>query len=166
MNKTYIGIDPGKTGGLAIIPTCPPECDPDVQSWEMPLGVDKDLDVDMIYRIINGWNNPICIIEKSQAMPKQGVKGVFNYGVGYGKLIAILELSDIPYQEVQPQKWKKEFSLINKKGASKKDKRHSVRMAEKLFPEVKGQFKTKRGRLKDGMAEALLMAEYGRRKNL
>lgn len=152
----YIGIDPGQKGGIAII-------DDDTNkllSMEIPLSADKkEMSTKEIYDFIS--NNFIiidevfCIIEKAQAMPKQGVTGVFNYGRGYGELIAILKILEIPYQEIQSQKWKKEFSLI------KKDKKASVAMAQKLFPhEV---FITERGRLMDGKAEACLMAEYARR---
>ena len=162
MVKTYIGIDPGKTGGLAVIPNYNGDTYGNIYAREMPIGSDKDLDITEIDEYIGHHSeySCMCVIEKAQSMPKQGVKGVFNYGVGYGKLLAILELNDIPYQEIPSQKWKKEFTLI------KKGKAESVRMAEKLFPELKGQFVTPRGRLKDGMAESLLMAEYGRRKNL
>ena len=79
-------------------------------------------------------------------------------GKGYGKLLSLLEILKVPYEEVRPQKWKKEFSLIGK------GKDHSVSLAEKLEPNE--NFKTPRNRLMDGKAESFLMAEYGRRKQL
>ena len=161
MKKTYIGIDPGIKGGIAIIDS-PDKSKDKNMAFEMILTPEKKIDVNTIYNILEyyRYHDKICIIEKAQAMPKQGVKGVFNYGMGYGKLIAVLELLSIPYIEIHPTKWKKEFSLF------KKTKADSVATAEKLFPDMKGKFITQKGRLMDGKAESLLMAEYGRRKNL
>jgi crossover junction endodeoxyribonuclease RuvC len=151
----FIGIDPGLKGGIAVI------ADNKLSvSMEMPLTANKkEMGVKGIFRMffkMRSLDAFFCIIEKAQAMPKQGVTGVFNYGRGYGELIAILKILEIPYQEIQSQKWKKEFSLI------KKNKRESVNIAQKLFPsEI---FMTERGRLMDGKAEACLMAEYARRQ--
>jgi crossover junction endodeoxyribonuclease RuvC len=152
----YIGIDPGKKGGIGIINNNPRlllEC-----NIEMPLDSADEIDCIKIFQILNIFVSEVdsfCIIEKAQSMPQQGVKSMFNYGRGYGELIAVLKILKIPYQEIQSQKWKKEFSLI------KKDKKASIAVAEKLFPEEK--FYTERGRAMDGKAEALLIAEFARR---
>jgi crossover junction endodeoxyribonuclease RuvC len=155
----FIGIDPGKKGGIAFITPF------DIQTIETPINAEKEIDVSAINTLLAlniiikvKHNNEIfCCIEKSTAMPKQGVVSMFKYGVTYGKLLAILEILNIPYEEISPQKWKKEFSLNS-------DKRRSIITAQKLFPSMKGQFTTARGRIKDGAAEALLLAEYARRK--
>ena len=54
-------------------------------------------------------------------------------------------------------KWKKEFSLVHQ------DKQASIDMAKKLFPHIDFLFNRKKDH---GRAEALLMAEYMRRKNM
>ena len=93
-------------------------------------------------------------------MPKQGVVGVFNYGIGYGAIRAALQIGMYPFQEITPMKWKKEFALI------KKEKEDSVAVAHQLFPNAP-LFRDKRGGGKvilHGRAEALLMAEYCRRR--
>ena len=91
-------------------------------------------------------------------MPGQGVKSMFNYGKSYGAVLASLDISKVPYQEIQPQRWKKEFNLI------KKTKYDAAAVAAKLFPDLpKYIFYGPRGGLLDGRAEALLIAEYGRR---
>jgi crossover junction endodeoxyribonuclease RuvC len=152
----YIGIDPGKTGGIAIISDVQNN---HISAIEMPINAKKEIDVLSIYSylLLYMGSNCFCCIEKSTAMPKQGVVSMFKYGTTYGKLIAIIEILEISYEEIVPQKWKKEFSLNS-------DKRRSIITAQKLFPSMKGQFTTERGRIKDGAAEALLLAEYARRK--
>ena len=151
----YIGIDPGKQGGIGIRRS--PDYHVLYTVYDMPVLVNGEIDGNEIYRIVksNRFGRVFCFVEKAQAMPQQGVVSTFKYGMGYGKILAVLEILKIPYQEISPQKWKKHFNLI------KKDKKESVAVATKLFPKV--EFKTKRGRLLDGRAEALLIAEFCRR---
>ncbi len=150
----YIGIDPGQQGAVSGL------------FIGVPGAIKKYFAVDMpkttieLKRIINlefvGLGEGVfCMLEAAQPMPKQGVKGVFTYGIGFGKIIAVLEILEIPFQTIHPAIWKKEFSLI------KKDKKASVKVAQQLFPNI--EFYTERGRMLDGRAEALLLAEYGRR---
>ena len=152
----YIGIDPGQKGGLAAI-----HCQ-GLPKAEFLVAYEMPLDIFYIDNFVNEYSDEDCIyyIEKAQAMPKQGVTGVFNYGVGYGKLLACMEIHQIEYTEVRPAIWKKHFGLTKEKSG----KEYSVRLAEQMFPEL--SFRTERGRLKDGMAEALLIAEYGRQIEL
>lgn len=155
MRDYYIGIDPGKKGAITIL-----SVNNQAQISDMPLQENGDIDALNIFYILKDMQNEncFCILEKAHAMPKQGVVSVFNYGKGYGKIQAVLEMLNISYMEMTSQKWKKEFSLI------KKDKKESVMIAGKLKPEQ--NFRTERGRLLDGRAESFLIAEYARRKNL
>ena len=151
INKLFfIGIDPGKTGGVSIID----ENRKVRLSQEMPLTSDRDVDIQHLSYLINLSGELFCCVEKSQPMPKQGVRSVFSYGKHYGQIIGLLKLTDIPFQEIPPTKWKKEFSLDNKKYKS-------IMVAEQLFPGER--FLTPRMRYMDGKAESLLLAEYARR---
>lgn len=153
VDYVFVGVDPGQYGGLAVI-----DSERHVLlSADMPTLADaRQVDAVAISGLLQGAidSDAYCMLEQAQAMPKQGVTSVFNYGVGYGKILAVLEWCRIPFELVRPAKWKKSFSL----GRDKKD---SVVLAQRLFPEV--EFCTPRGRMRDGMAEALLLAEYARR---
>lgn len=147
----FTGIDPGKKGGISVL-------DPDGKifcSYEMPLTEKKEIDIFKIYKLWPMAADSFCLIEKSQAMPRQGVVSTFNYGKEYGQIIAILIIMKIPFKEIRPQTWKKEFNLNNKK-------LDSLAVASELFPDQ--NFFTDRMRLMDGKAESLLIAEYARRK--
>ena len=90
-------------------------------------------------------------------MPGQGVASTFNFGANYGFIKGMLEAFEIPYQTIPPQRWKKEFGLSN-------DKAKSIEVCNRLFPNV-SLLPTEKSRVSnDGMAEAVLMAEYARRK--
>lgn len=131
-----------------------------VEIIDMPEDIGKDL-----YRHLEAWVNGLgliedyfCVLEKAQAMSKggkQGVKSMMTYGIGYGEIRAVLKVLSIPFQEVAAATWKKEFSLW------KKDKKESVKVAKQLFPT--GEYYGVKGGMKDGRAEAALLAEYARR---
>lgn len=147
-----IGIDPGKKGGIALIA----DKGEIIDVFEMPESI-VHLKSMIHDHPVSHVSNKMCYIEKAQVMPKQGIVGAFTYGVGYGKLLAFLELEGIPYKEIRPVEWKKHFSLI------KSSKEDSISVAKKLFPKLPAYtFTTDRGRKKDGNAEALLIAYYGR----
>ena len=153
----HIGIDPGKKGAIAFIHG------DEVQVHDMPLDADGRIDGAGVYMMIAtrvvSPQAAICFLERSQAMPGQGVTSTFNYGVGYGTIRGALQVAGIPFQEVHPLKWKKEYALI------KKEKADSVAVARQLFPKAP-LVREKRGggdMLLDGRAEALLICEYCRR---
>lgn len=151
MKTLFIGIDPGKKGGIAVIDTergirhTAPYSDKELitvcrfESWE------------------GNTDHIMCCLEKVGAMPGQGVVSMFTFGRGVGYIKGVLESFGIPYQEITPQKWKKEFGLNSDKAAS-------AEVCRRLFPDVSLLATERCKKPHDGMAEALLMAEYARRK--
>jgi crossover junction endodeoxyribonuclease RuvC len=140
----YIGIDPGKKGGFAIISEDAVYC----RSWD-------DADFIRYMKSVEGSSCVVCL-EHVGAMPNQGVTSMFNFGAGFGFIQGVLSAYHIPFELVRPQKWKKEFSIS--------DKNESIAVCQRLFPNL-SLLPTERSRVpSDGMAEALLMAEYARRK--
>lgn len=147
MGMIYIGIDPGKHGAYAII-----DEGSTAQVWPWD---DSEFATKM--RGLNHLPHVMACVEKVGAMPGQGVTSMFNFGKSAGFIEGVLSALGIPYQLVTPQRWKKEFTLHN-------SKQKSVEVCKRLFPDV-SLLPTPRCRVaSDGMAEALLMAEYARRK--
>lgn len=144
--KTYIGIDPGKSGALALLTE-------DGQCTVVPF---QESAYTAILKASSGPSS-VCCLEKVGAMPGQGVVSMFNFGHNLGYIEGLLQAFDIPYQLVPPQTWKKEFCVTS-------DKNTSIEVCRKLFPHV-CLLPTERSRKpSDGMAEAMLMAEYARRR--
>ena len=141
----YIGIDPGKNGGIAFIN----EFDEIIQL--LPFSEDS-----LIMLIKNCSSDMKCTLEHVHAMPKQGVSSTFNFGMNFGFIQGVLKAYGIPYELVTPQKWKKEFSCTS-------DKNTSIEVWKRLFPNVNLKATDRCKKDHDGMAEALLLAEYGRR---
>ena len=166
----YMGVDPGKTGSVASLSEDGSRIT--ISDFEIdPLKRIDSLSLQRIFDAVKSYhedNDIICCLEKSQAMPGQGVVGMFSYGVTYGIILATLNLCDINVVEITPQKWKKEFDLnSNKKLGIIKTKEDSVNMAVQLFPSRKEFFmepKKKEGHvLLHGRSDAILIAEYCRR---
>lgn len=149
MKTVFIGIDPGKSGGIACIDTESGIC------YTVPYN-DKAL-IDMCSCESRNNYKVMCCLEKVGAMPGQGVVSMFNFGQSVGYIKGVLESFRIPYQEITPQKWKREFGLTS-------DKAKSAEICRKLFPDISLLATPRCKKPHDGMTEALLMAEYARRK--
>ena len=144
----YIGIDAGKKGALAII---------DDHGIVGVTVFDEGKYADILGAVWNGKGEAICCLEHVGAMPGQGVTSMFSFGENFGFIQGLLKANGIPYELVRPQKWKKEFSIT-------KDKNTSIEVCKRLFPNV-SLLPTDRCRKDhDGLAEAILLAEYARRK--
>lgn len=139
-----LGIDPGATGAIAFLHDSQYGAD----VYDMPPNP-----ADLAELIGTFGNVEMAFLEKAQAMPKQGVSSMFNYGVGYGTVIGILAARSIPYTLITPAVWKRSLGLIGK------PKDASRALARSWFPHAP------LSRVKDhGRAEALLIAEWGRRQ--
>lgn len=100
-------------------------------------------------------NVSFVIIENVHSMPGQGVASSFSFGYGLGLWVGIVVALEIPYEMVTPQRWK--GVMMNGQGKEKDAARYR---AQQLFPTIADQLARKKD---DGRAEALLIAEYGRR---
>lgn len=151
----YIGIDPGKSGAIAVIDTAG-ENDRGRVVCIKPF--DEKQYCDTLLELICSSTQEIrCCVERVSAMPGQGVTSMFNFGKNFGYILGLLDMCAIPYELVTPQKWKGEFGVTS-------DKNSSIAVCKRLFPDVSLRPTERCRKDNDGMAEALLMAEYARRR--
>ena len=147
----YLGIDPGKSGSICRI--------------DSSGGVGLVVKTDETYRDI--WDHLYCasresvrclaVIEQVNSMPGQGVASTFKFGESFGLLLGLLTAAGIPFERVRPAMWCKEFGLKRKHGESGTDwKNRHKQLAQELFPNTE---------ITHATADALLIAEYCRRKN-
>lgn len=99
-----------------------------------------------------------AFIEAVHAMPGQGVSSMFKFGGAYHGALAMLAAFRIPTTRVTPQSWKSAMRV----NAAGKDA--AVGRARELFPNNVSDFVGPRGGLKDGNAEAALIAWFGYQK--
>lgn len=115
-----VAIDPGQTGAIAIL-----RASGELQSvHDLPIVRDKSLAwVDGGYLqsiLIDALaGQPACsVVERVSAMPRQGVASSFNFGVGFGSVLSILQAHQLPIELVTPAVWKRALGLTDKKRAS------------------------------------------------
>lgn len=151
MTNTWkiIGIDPGQKGAIALLG----DYGKLYVVETMPHSIAAIREV-----IFREGNVRLCVLEKQQAFPGQGVCSMFSFGVHYGALQGILTCLGIPYQLVRPQEWK---AVVLKGLQWKGDKMVSVEYVRRKYPTLELP------KAKDkmtGFADALCLAEYGVRR--
>lgn len=151
----YIGIDPGQKGAIAAVGNAINAC-----AFPLPFNA-KELNVSNVVE----WFQYSCesyftrvFVEKQFVMPKQGAVSGFRCGLEYGRLLGCLQ-SRYAVEIVPAKTWK----AVMLPGENKSDKSASIRVAKRLFPGVSLRRTERCKKDDDGMAEALLIAEYGRR---
>ena len=150
---TYtIGVDPGEKGGIALID----HQGHAIEYAPMPDTVRGIVDLISEYaQECSKGHDVRMIVEKAQTMPRQGIVSAFNYGKHFGIFEPLAAVLSIKYIEVRPKEWKKSMRLNS-------EKVNSINACERLFPGV--NLILPRCRKKhDGIAEALLIAEWGRK---
>lgn len=151
-----LGIDPGLNGAAAVFDTENPKDLLFVR--DLPTvgsGKQRIVDVNHFSTWLGNHNIDHAVIEQVSAMQGWGIGGVFRFAGAYYSIRTVVTLSGIPYDLITPQKWKKAYGLVGKKG---KDKEYSRALAIRLFPKASEQFALKKDHQK---AEAALIAKYG-----
>ena len=153
-----LGVDPGITGGLAIVETIDVSIVV-VDAIDIPtIGTGAKERVDVL--AIRTWieqHRPACaFIERAQAMPKQGASSGFKYGRATGSIEAAIALSGIPVEIIESSTWKRALRLPGK------DKEAARQRALELFPAAHALLARKRDH---NRAEAALIALHGLRNS-
>lgn len=152
--RTFIGVDPGLSGGIAIA-----LADHTIVLAEaMPLA-GNDLDLTTICKMIWEWiedYDAVACIEKVSSMPHQGVASMFKFGFGTGSIHGILAAFNVPRHLVSPVEWQK-FVL---QGLNKGDKTIAISYVARVYPYVDMLPTTRSKKPSSGIADAVCIARY------
>jgi hypothetical protein len=136
--KSFLGIDPGVSGGFGIFGDCPeahafPKTK--IECWKL------------LRDLRERCNIQFAVLEEVHAMPmeridtitgkiiKQGATSIFTFGRSFGFLEGILIASGIKFQEVSPQTWQKIIGMKRVKGEGQPEwKLRLKERAEQLYP--------------------------------
>lgn len=154
-----MGIDPGLDGAVAFTGMTT-----ESRAIHVPIiknGGKKEYNIEHMARLLyyQDKSTAFVVLEKQQAYPKQGSVSTFKTGMGYGIWLGILSALNLDYVTVHPKTWQQ--ALIP--GKAGETKIRSVAMAKKLFPDVSLRISSRAKNDHDGLSDALLLAEYGRR---
>ena len=143
------GVDPGKTGALAIISE--DENFIHIIDWDEPPILWGNLT-----KFPNWAHTKMVVIEKVHSMPGQGVSSSFKFGTNYGQWQMALSALSVPYAEITPQRWRK---ILDSSVPTKPSKEDLRQFALRRFPKATDFISKKRD---EGRAEALIIALFAK----
>lgn len=190
MEKHYVGIDPGKNGGIVVID----QSGNFLSKYTIPK-IGDDIDLQAFYNIFvdiqaNAEQSKAKIHvcrEQVHALFGSSASSTFTFGYVVGLIDMLIVSQQIPYSKIQPKEWQASVWLeseierepdkvsTDKKGKPKtikgkiKTKIVSLKAAKRLFPKVNFHEELKNGKFAknphDGIIDAILIAEACRRLN-
>lgn len=172
MSKVYIGIDIGKSGAIAVIHGS------EITTYPMPK-IKTELDYielsSLMFNLNSELNGSHVIFEKLGVIFGSSKQTAFSMGEQAGSVEMSCICQGMPYTKVRAVDWQKEMftgldQITKPSSTGKKEVRDTKAMAlvaiKRLFPNLKLTFGDKATKSHDGLIDAVLMAEYARRKNL
>jgi len=152
MTKYVAGIDPGRTGAMAVLNSDMKIID--ICDW---------FSADHVHDFIEGLRGlcdiDMIILEKVHSMPKQGVKSVWTFAENFGMWQGLITAHGLPYQIVPPKQW---MAGQITPSDHKDVKKRALTVCRRLYPDSKW-FKLEKHH---GRADAVLMARYAILNNL
>jgi crossover junction endodeoxyribonuclease RuvC len=151
-----LGIDPGLSGGWAVIN----ENATLIECGNFPTHEVKgktQLDGTRLAATLGNYPITKGYVEAVSSRPRQ--QGQFQFGVNTGIVHGILHAHNTPFKLVASASWKAQFGIKRIEHETKSDKKNEARaIAAGLYPAHADKF----SRVKDdGVAEAVLIALYG-----
>ena len=110
MNRCIVGIDPGLTGGWAVLT----QAGAIIDVGDLPVvgdGARRALSAPLLAAIISRHVPSTAIIERVGAMPGQGVSSTFKFGHAAGLIEGVLGAMAVPVMHVAPAVWKRHHGL-------------------------------------------------------
>jgi crossover junction endodeoxyribonuclease RuvC len=162
--RLFIGIDPGLTGAIAVLDGNGKLVEV-YDAYVAEVGGKKEMDMRRTFvtmeSFVNDDHELLVTIEWAASSPQMGVTSSFNYGRDFGAYLMAIAALSIPHQKVRPAVWKVHMLAGYPKPEKKGDKSSAIACARALWPTAPlGKNKAQQS----GRAEAMLIAEYGRRK--
>lgn len=155
----FIGIDPGKNGGMGTIGTDHLLLVLAYTSWQFAHMTETDI-VSAIRHATStsGQESVFVLVEKQGTRPTDARPNIGKLHHQWGIIRGCLLTLPISFEDIAPAMWQKTFKLLMKGGTPHTVKKniHKQR-AQQLFPQEK---------ITHGNADALLIAEYGRQMYL
>lgn len=140
-NHIYIGIDPGKSGAMAIILDTGK-----IYVERFDEGIRSLFDL----LLLTTKYDHTCMLEKVHSFPGQGVRSTFNFGVNYGIWLSLLKSTNINYDLLPPKQWMQHYIKLGT--LTKQERKNKFKsIAQSLYPNIKVTLIN---------ADAILIAHY------
>ena len=152
-----LGVDPGASGALALLASDLVVVDMPTFSVKRGKTAKAEIDIPSLVEVLRRWQPDVCYFEQVGGIQGQSASAAFNFGRAAGACEAIVKASGARFCFIAPATWKRAMGL------AKLGKDESRAMATNMFPDNAADWRLKKH---DGRAEAALLAEYGRRKEM
>jgi hypothetical protein len=167
--KIYAGIDNGLLGAIGLVSE-----EGELLGYvAMPTtnnGKGRDIDIKTVWSYLKPLadENQLVVVLEAAAKHSPGKLALCSTWFSFGHLIALMQLKNLRHEIVPPQKWQKLFWTKPKMPKDQKfnTKAAALMAAKKLWPHESFLASSKSKRPHDGIVDALLIAEAGRRLNL
>lgn len=147
------GIDPGKSGAIAILDRAGDL----VAVYDMPTTKTSTgrqaVDPHGVAEILRKHEPSMTVLEQVATRPGEGAVGAFSFGTSYGVVLGVLAALGLRHKLTRPDAWKKQVGI-----PAKSEKSVSIAFAKRLVPSCADALAGPKGGLKDGRAEAVLLA--------
>ena len=155
-----LGIDPGQKGGMVLLSPSGVV----IAHKEIPLDTLKDLDKMRLNDYIKDFKKfgEMHVILERILPFAMSAKSCLTFGRHLGMLEFAFYVEKIPMTLIEAAKWTKE--MHQGIDANLKPKVKSSIAVERLFPALNLSFPKNYKKPHEGIVDALLIAEYGRRK--
>jgi crossover junction endodeoxyribonuclease RuvC len=101
----FLGVDPGISGGLAVVEITDEAAPVLVECIDIPVigtSAKERIDAIAIREWVSKHDIQHAYIERAQAMPGQGASSGFKYGRAVGSIEAVISCCAIPLTIVEP----------------------------------------------------------------
>ena len=152
-----LGIDPGISGGWAIIDGNEVAC------GDLPT-YDKTINAYELSDIIKAHNIGMAAVERVHLMPGQGISSGGKFMKAYGMCLGVIAAQMIPVKHPTPMKWKRDLALtpapshLSKPQQTTWKKEQARHVASDLYPRFAHMWARKKDH---NRAEAVLIATWG-----
>lgn len=169
--NVVVGIDPGVTGGIAVLADGAFDSVHDMPVVESATGksmVNGSAIAEILRDVIrrHPGAHVSAAVEKVGNMPrfgpggtpiKMGASSMFNFGYGAGRIHGVIETLAIPLQLVAPATWKGRMQLTGK------PKDYARTVAMQMYPTAAPELKLKKHH---GRADAIMIARWAVREEI
>ena len=145
----YIGIDPGKSGGITMIHG------KDVKTYKCP---QRTEDMAILFSLLVGDTSSYdtkVLMERVWARPNNAVRSAFDYGVNYGQWMGIVACHEVPLHTCLPNEWIKYYGC-SKALEYQERKRWLKAKAKSLYPKLNVTLMT---------SDSILIADYAMKEH-
>tara|TARA_R110002020_G_scaffold118349_2_gene270574 strand:+ start:2619 stop:3095 length:477 start_codon:yes stop_codon:yes gene_type:complete len=145
----YIGIDPGKSGGVTMIQG------KKIKTYKCP---QRTEDMSILFSLLIGDSSSYdvkLLMERVWARPNNAVRSAFAYGVNYGQWMGIIACHEVPLQTCLPNQWISYYKC-DKNLEYQERKRWLKEKAKSLYPNLNITLTT---------ADSILIADYAMKEH-